>query len=250
MREETRVAKSSRPGGAGDMGSRQSCAGIPPPGSKPPFGALRPPPRSLRPSPAGKPLLETIGDGNPQPLPAPTNPGGLPANPGSPAISWQSPEGGLGCGGRPLPPAPQGRFALCTAGITFHPVHYLTRRPFAHGFHDQSHGTGTIPRGAQSSTQTNSAARAARRWGPLLAAASQGGRRGEGGFCVSGLAAAMPLRKRRAAAVGAAAGWETRWGRGSAPIRLGPVEAAAAAVAPPLRSGLRPSGASVQGTHC
>lgn len=109
---------------------------------------------------------------------------------------------------------------------------------------------GRFRAGRRAQHKTNSAARVARRWGPLLAAASQGGRRGEGGFCVSGLAAAMPLSKRRAAAVGAAAGWETRWGRGSAPIRLGPAEAAAAAVAPPLRSGLRPSGASVQGTHC
>lgn len=30
-------------------------------------------------------------------------------------------------------PSPQRAF-------TFHPVHYLTRRPFAHGFHYQSHG--------------------------------------------------------------------------------------------------------------
>lgn len=148
-------------------------------------------------------------------------------------------------------PAPQDRLTLCTAGITFHPVHYLTRRPFAHGFHDQSHGHGVATaRGAEIRNKTNSVARAALRWGPLLAAASLGGWR-EDGFCVSGLAAAMSLSKRRTAAAGAATGRETLWGRGSVrTLCTLSAEAATAAVAPPLRSGLRPSRASVHGLHC
>lgn len=76
--------------------------------------------------------------------------------------------------------------------------------------------TGSVPRGARSSElrhKTNSAARAALRWGPSLAAASLGGRRGESGFCVSSLAAA---------AVGAVTGRERRRGRGSAPGLLAP----------------------------
>lgn len=76
--------------------------------------------------------------------------------------------------------------------------------------------TGSVPRGARSSElrhKTNSAARAALRWGPSLAAASLGGRRGESGFCVLSLAAA---------AVGAVTGRERRRGRGSAPGLLAP----------------------------
>lgn len=56
-------------------------------------------------------------------------------------------------------PAPQCRLALPTEGITFHPVHYLTRRPFAHRFHYQSHGRRgrcRVGRGARTESQVRS----------------------------------------------------------------------------------------------
>lgn len=148
-------------------------------------------------------------------------------------------------------PRARDRLALRTAGITFHPVHYLTRRPFAHRFHDQSHGRGVATaRGTQMRHKTNSAARVALRWGPSPAAASLGGWR-EDGFCVSGLAAAVSLSKRRTAAAGAATGRERLGGRGSVRTLCSVPAVAGAAVAPPLGSArLRPSRASVHGSHC
>ena len=115
-------------------------------------------PHALRaPLQLGSHWLETIGDRDPEPQSVPA----VPRRPRRPKIS---PNGGLGRGGRPFPPArrdpaPQGRLAVRTAGITFHPVHDLTRRPFAHRFHDQSpgHGVGSA-RGAELRHKTNSAA--------------------------------------------------------------------------------------------
>lgn len=111
-------------------------------------------PHALRaPLQLGSHWLETIGDRDPEPQSVPA----VPRRPRRPKIS---PNGGLGRGGRPFPPArrdpaPQGRLAVRTAGITFHPVHDLTRRPFAHRFHDQSHGHGVgSARGAELGAQT------------------------------------------------------------------------------------------------
>lgn len=119
----------------------------------------------------------------------------------------------LPCAGTPSPRAasPSAQRALpFIQSTTWLGDHLLT------GSMIRAMSTGSVPRGARTSElrhKTNSAARAALRWGPSLAAASLGGRRGESGFCVSSLAAA---------AVGAVTGRERRRGRGSAPGLLAP----------------------------
>lgn len=89
-------------------------------------------------------------------------------------------------------------------------------------------GTESGPRGARGAElghKTNSAALAAPRWGPSLAAASLGGRRGEGGFCVSSLLVARSLNKRRASSGGSgdgegkAPGSRLRAGSAGSPLR-------------------------------
>lgn len=109
--------------------------------------------------------------------------------------------------------------------------------------------TGSVPRGVRSSdtkpTQLSEPPSGGvprwplPRW-PLLRWAGSS----EKAAFVSSLEAAMSLSARRVAAVGAATRRETR----PRPLRLS--VAAEAAAAPPLRSGVRPSGASVHGLHC
>lgn len=164
LRGEIRIATSSLPGGAEGSEGPERWTRIPPPGFQLPIGSRPQPPLSPRPSPAGKPLA---GDNRRPGSRAAVSLGGPP--PRAPESAGGSPDGGLGRGGRPFPPArrdptPRGRLALRTAGITFHPVHYLTRRPFAHRFHDQSHGHGVgsargAGRGARTQNELSSPSR-------------------------------------------------------------------------------------------
>lgn len=107
-------------------------------------------------------------------------------------------------------PASQCRLSLPTEGITFHPVHYLTRRPFAHWFHYQSHGRRgwcRVGRGARTESKVRSPRRpqvgsVARRSVPGWVA-----RRGRL-LCMGPEAGAS-----EPAAVGTATAGEKRWGR-------------------------------------
>lgn len=149
--------------------------------------------RALRAPPAWEQPAKDNRRQDPEPL---LGPGGPPPSPPPRPVHhnrWAETPRWFGGEGLPfLPPrrdpAPQGRLVLCTAGITFHPVHYLTRRPFAHRFHDQSHGYGIgSVRGVEPRHRTNSAAWATLRWGPLLAAASLGGQLRKQLLCVGSL---------------------------------------------------------------
>ena len=200
----------------------------------------------------GSHWLETIGDRDPEPQSVPA----VPRRPRRPKIS---PNGGLGRGGRPFPPArrdpaPQGRLAVRTAGITFHPVHDLTRRPFAHRFHDQSHGHGVgSARGAELGAQTQNELSSLSR--PQVGSPRWSLPRWTGGAEEEAFVYRVS-RLQCLAGNGGQQRWERRrGGKGAgvaAPRRLCslPAEVAAAAVARTLRSGLGPFGASVHGLHC
>lgn len=149
---ETRVAVSSRPEGVEGSGKRLRCAWIPPPCFQLQPGGAR---RSLAPR---APLAEDKRrPGSPGPHQSPRTPS-MPARTVSSRL--EAPRTGCAMVGAPpsyRDPLPQCRLALPTEGITFHPVHYLTRRPFAHWFHDQSHGRrGWCPRGTRSSDRERS----------------------------------------------------------------------------------------------
>lgn len=134
----------------------------------------------------------------------------------SAAVPRPAPGGGHPFPSRvPGPCAPRAASPSAQRAFTFHPVHDLTRRPFAHGFHDQRHGLGSVGagRGAGRPRQLSSPSR------PRVGSPA--------GLCLAGRAA----RRRRLLFVGslvcsvsepsADSGGGSGDGEGNASVQLG-----------------------------